>query len=231
LFHRQGRKLRVTAAGEHLLETARQILAMNDRLLAALQGQALSGKVRIGLNQDFAEMFLPGVLRDFVTRHQEVQMQVRIGGGQELLEALRADQLDVVLSVREAGDPNTIKTGSMEWLGEPLLLECPVLPLALLEPPCIFRAAALRVLDAAGRPFRIIVESASLSGVRAAVQAGLAVTCRNALFIDPQLTTILQNCGLPALPGMGYALHVGPQASLAAQHLAAQVADATTAVA
>jgi DNA-binding transcriptional LysR family regulator len=229
LFHRQGRKLRVTEAGEHLLCTARQILAMNDRVLAALQGQALSGAVRIGLNQDFAELFLPGVLRDFTTRHPDVQMQVRIGGGQELLEALRADQLDEVLCVRETGDPNTIKTGTMEWLGDPLLLESPILKLALLEPPCIFRAAALRVLEESGRPFRIIVESASLSGVRAAVQAGLAVTCRNPLFIDPDLTTVLQGRCLPALPGMVFALHVSPQASQAAQHLAALVADTAAA--
>ena len=230
LFHRQGRKLRVTAAGEHLLCTARQILAMNDRVLAALQGQALSGAVRIGLNQDFAELFLPGVLRDFTTRHPDVQMQVRIGGGQELLEALRADQLDVVLCMREPGDPNMIKTGAMAWLGDPLLLDRPILPLALLEPPCIFRAAALRVLEASGRPFRIIVESASLSGVRAAVQAGLAVTCRNTLFIDPEITTILQGSDLPALPSMGFALYVSPQASTSARHLAALVGDTTAAV-
>ncbi len=75
------------------------------------------------------------------------------------------------------------------------------------------------------------MESASLSGVRAAVQAGLAVTCRNALFIDPELATVLQGSGLPALPGMGFALHVHHQASGAAQHLATLVADTTVAVA
>jgi DNA-binding transcriptional LysR family regulator len=230
LFHRQGRTLRVTEAGEHLLQTARQILAMNDQVLAALQGQTLSGKVRVGLNQDFADMFLPGILRDFVTRHPDVQLQVRVGGGQELLETLRADQLDVVLCVREAGDPNTIKIGSMAWLGDPRLLEQPVLPFALLESPCIFRATAQRVLEANNRPFRIIVESASLSGVHAAVRAGLAVTCRDLLFIDPELTTVLQGYGLPPLPSMGFALHVSPQASAAARHLATLLADATMAV-
>jgi DNA-binding transcriptional LysR family regulator len=197
LFHRQGRRLRVTAAGEHLLQTARQMLAMNDRVLAAIQGQALSGSVRLGLNQDFAEMFLPGVLRDFVMRHPDVQLQVRIGGSQELVDALRAGQLDVVLCVREAGDPNAIKTGTMEWLGDPRLAERPVLPVALLEPPCIFRAAAVRALEAAGRPFRIAVETASL----------------------------------PPLPKMCFALYLEPQASPAAQHLAALMTDTTASVA
>jgi DNA-binding transcriptional LysR family regulator len=230
LFHRQGRKLRVTAAGEHLLDTARQILAMNDRVLASLQGQALSGVVRIGLNQDFAEMFLPGVLRDFVTAHPDVQMQVRIGGSQELLDALRADHLDVVLCVRASGDAQSIKTGPMEWLGDSKLLERPALPLALLEPPCVFRATALRVLEEAQRPFKIVVETASLSGVRAAVQAGLAVTCRNPLFIDPELMTVLRGMGLPALPDVCFALHLNAEASPATKHLAALVRDTTTAL-
>ena len=49
LFNRHGRKLRLTPAGEHLLSTAHQILALNDRVLASLQAQALSGTARIGL--------------------------------------------------------------------------------------------------------------------------------------------------------------------------------------
>jgi DNA-binding transcriptional LysR family regulator len=230
LFHRQGRKLRLTAAGEHLLETARQMLAMNDRVLASLKGQALSGTVRIGLNQDFADMFLAGVLRDFVMTHPDVQMQVRIGGSQELLDALRTDLLDVVLCVRLGGEPNAIKTGAMEWLGDAALLGRADLPLALLEPPCVFRAAALRVLEAAGRKFRIMVETASLSGVRAAVQAGLAITCRNPLFIDTESMPVLRSVHLPALPEICFALHVGAQASPAAKHLAALVGDTVAAI-
>jgi DNA-binding transcriptional LysR family regulator len=230
LFHRHGRKLRITPAGEHLLETARQMLAMNDRVLAALQGQALSGTVRIGLNQDFAEAFLPGVLRDFVTAHPDVQMQVRIGGSQELLDALRGEQLDVVLCVRAAGDAQAIKTGPIEWLGDARLLGRPELPLALLEPPCVFRATALRVLEEAGRKFKIVVETASLSGVRAAVQAGLAITCRSPSFIDPELMPVLKGTDLPALPGICFALYTGAQAAPAAMHLAALVSDTVTGV-
>ena len=88
LFNRRGRRLRLTPAGERLLRTARDILALNDQVLAALQGQALSGSVRLGMNQDFAEIFLPGVLNEFITSYPEIQMQVRVGGSQELLDLL-----------------------------------------------------------------------------------------------------------------------------------------------
>jgi DNA-binding transcriptional LysR family regulator len=230
LFHRQGRKLRMTPAGEHLLDTARQILAMNDRVLTSLQGQALSGTVRIGLNQDFAEMFLPGLLRDFVLAHPDVQMQVRIGGSQELLDALRTDQLDVTLCVRAAGDAQSIKSGPVEWLGDARLLERQDLPLALLEPPCVFRATALRVLEESGRKFKIVVETASLSGVRAAVQAGLAITCRTPVFIDPEFMPVLRGTELPALPSICFALHTNAQASPAAKHLAALISNTIAAL-
>jgi len=230
IFERKGRSLQLTLAGEHLLTSARQILEMNDQVLASLQGKALSGTARIGLNQDFVESFLPGILRDFVITHPEVQLQVRVAGGQELLELLRASQLDVVLCVRPAGSAKIIRSGPMCWIGHEDLLAQEVLPLALLEEPCLFRGAALRVLEEAGRPFRIVVETASLSGVQAAVRAGLAITCRNPLFIDPELMPLLPTNKLPALPSMGYGLFVADKPSEAAAYLAELVNEAVESI-
>jgi DNA-binding transcriptional LysR family regulator len=219
LFNRQGRKLSLTPVGEQLLRTARQILALNDQLLAALEGQALSGSVRVGMNQDFAEVFLPGVLNEFIISHPEIQMQVRVGGSQELLDLLQAGQLDVVLCVRPDGEAKNVKTVPMAWFGYSHLLERDVLPLALLEPPCMFRAAALQRLEAVGRPFRIVVETASLSGIRAAVQAGLAVTCRSPLFLHTASVPVLGEAGLPELPRNGYAVFTTNAPSPAVQRL------------
>jgi DNA-binding transcriptional LysR family regulator len=226
LFNRQGRKLRLTSAGEHLLGAARQILALNDRVLASLQGQALSGTVRIGLNQDFAEILLPGVLNDFVVTNPEIQMHVRVGGSQELLEAQKSGLIDVVLCVRAETEPQNIKLMPMTWIGHQHLLEREVLPLALLEEPCLFRATTLRVLEEARQAFRVVVETASLSGVRAAVQSGFAITCRNALFSESSLMPVLQNTTLPGLPNHGYALFIADQPSVASQRLADMLRDA-----
>jgi DNA-binding transcriptional LysR family regulator len=220
LFNRQGRKLRLTQAGEHVAETAREILALNDRLFASLQGQALSGTARIGLNQDFAEVFLPGVLQEFAIAHPEIQLHVRVAGSQELLDALRAEALDIVLCVRPAAEPNGIKLEPMKWIGQPHLLERDILPLALLEEPCLYRATALKALEEAGLPFRIVVETASLSGLRAAVQAGLGITCRNALFLGDAMVQDLGTNHLPAVPDVSYALFESPTLSSAGKFLA-----------
>jgi DNA-binding transcriptional LysR family regulator len=223
LFNRQGRRLRLTPAGEHLLVVARQILELNDRAVASLQGQALSGAVGIGMNQDFADLLLPGVLNEFLISHPEIQLQVRVGGSQELLEALRAQQLDVVVCVRPEHEPKNLKTMPMQWIGHAHLLEREILPLAMLAEPCLFRATALRVLEEAGRKFRIVVETASLSAVRAAVQSGLGITLRNALFMESGLIPRLAQESLPALPGVGYALFTTDEPSSAAALLASLV--------
>lgn len=205
LFNRQGRRLALTPAGERLLKAAREMLALNDRTVAELQGQALSGTVRLGMNQDFAELLLPGVLREFTITYPETQTQVRVGGSQELLELLQAGQLDTAMCVRPANDPRQVGAAGMHWFGHEHLLDHEVLPLALLEPPCLFRAAALAALEAVGRPFRIVVETASLSGIRAAVHAGLALTCRGPLFADS--APLLPDNVLPQMPGIAYALY------------------------
>jgi DNA-binding transcriptional LysR family regulator len=223
VFNRQGRKLKLTPAGEHLLGVARNILELNDRALASLQGQALSGAVGIGMNQDFADLLLPGVLNEFVITHPEIQLQVRVGGSQELLEALKARQLDVVVCVRPEQEPKNLKTMKMQWVGHAHLLEREVLPLALLAEPCLFRATALRVLEEEGRKFRVVVETASLSAIRAAVQSGLAITLRNALFGDTGLMPALPQDRLPPVPGVGYALFNSEEPSSAALLLASLV--------
>jgi DNA-binding transcriptional LysR family regulator len=164
-------------------------------------------------------------LNEFAAAHPEIQLQVRVAGSQELLEALKAEQLDVVLCVRPAGEPQALKTAPMKWIGQPHLLDQDTLPLAMLEEPCMFRATALRALEDAGRKFRIVVETASLSVVRAAVQSGLGITCRNPLFIQSEPLPILAGKTLPPLPAAAYALFRQPNASLAAQHLASVVED------
>ena len=207
LFHRDGRRLALTPSGQTLLAFAREILGANDRAVAALNGDTLPGPARVGLVQDFAETLLSGVLAQFARLHGETQLQVRVGGSAELLELLSSDRLDVVLCMAAPDDPAAIRTAPMTWFGDPDLANLAILPLAVLEPPCRFRDAALAALDAAGRPYRIVVETPSLSALRAAVEADLGVTCRT----DIVLSRVIDSAdapSLPDLPPVAYARHV-----------------------
>ena len=209
LFRREGRRLALTPAGDALLGFARDILALNDRAVAALTGDALAGPARVGLVQDFAETLLTGVLSRFAKLNGETALQVRVGGSAELLELLGSDRLDVVLCMGPADDPAALKTAPMRWLGDPALAELLVLPLAVLEPPCRFRDAALAALDAAGRPYRIVLETPSLSALRAAVESDIGVTCRATTVLTRAIPSP-EHHGLPALPRVAYAAHARP---------------------
>jgi len=203
LFHRDGRRLVLTPAGQILLAFARDILATNDKALAALNGDVLAGPARVGMVQDFAEVLLSGVLARFAELNPETQLQVRVGGSHELLELLASDRLDVVLGMGQADDLAAIRTAPMQWLGEAALAEQDVLPLAILEVPCRFRDAALRALDGAGRAYRVVLETPSLSVLRAAIDSGLAVTCRTDVFSRRSI----EANSLPALPEVSYIRH------------------------
>jgi DNA-binding transcriptional LysR family regulator len=206
LFHRDGRRLSLTPAGDTLLLFAREILGANDRAVISLNGDVLVGPARVGLVQDFAETMLSGVLAQFTQLNPDVQLQVRVGGTTELLELLRTDRLDIVLGMGQEDDAAAVSTAPMQWLGDANLSTMPVVPLAVLEKPCRFRDAALAALDAAGRSYRIVLETPSLSVLRACIDSDMGITCRTAVFsgrtIDAQ-----DAVGLPALPNVAYVRH------------------------
>ncbi len=196
LFQREGRRLALAPAGNTLLGYARKILDLNDQAVTAVIAESFAGPVRVGMVQDMSDTLLTGVLAGFAKIHPQALLQARVGGTAELLELLAADRLDVVAGFGSEHDPAAIATLPVNWMGSPDLMNQEVLPLAVLEPPCRFRAAATTALDRLGRPYRITVETPNLSSLRAAVRAGLGVTCRTAAF-DPLPT--LDHDDLPDL--------------------------------
>jgi len=228
LFERRGRRLLLTPAGQNLVAQARQMLEINDRIVASLNGEPLFGPVSIGLVQDFAEALLAGVLRRFSSLHPGSQLRVRVGGSAELLDDLKNARLDVVMCVAPEGEPRALRCEPMVWIGQPELLDQDAIPLATLESPCVFRSAMLRSLESSGRRYRIAAETPSLTGLRAAVRAGLGVTCRTQLFVDDEETPLIPKKHLPALPRVAYALHTRENPSPAAARLSELVRDAVT---
>jgi DNA-binding transcriptional LysR family regulator len=229
LFHRDGRRLSLTPAGDTLLAFAREILAANDRAVSSLNGAVLAGPARVGLVQDFAETLLSGVLSQFAQLNPEAQLQVRVGGTLELLELLRSDRLDVVLGMGPEDDRWAVRTAPMQWLGDPALTESDVLPLAVLERPCRFRDAALSALDEAGRAYRIVLETPSLSVLRACIDSDLAITCRTAVFSERQIAPE-EGPGLPPLPHVAYVRHTRAEPHPTIRRLADLISAAVLAI-
>lgn len=196
LFLREGRRLSLAPAGVTLLSFARKILELNEQAVAAVTANSFAGPVRVGMVQDMSDTLLSGVLAGFSRIHPQALLHARVAGTAELLDLLQNDRLDLIAGFGPQGDPLAIVEHPVTWMGNPELLDEAVLPLAVLEPPCRFRAAAIAALDRIGRPYRIVLETPNLSSLRAAVRAGLGISCRAAAF-DP--LPPLNRDGLPPL--------------------------------
>jgi DNA-binding transcriptional LysR family regulator len=220
LFQRSGRGLVLTPPGREMVETARRMLELNDRLVASLSGDTFSGPVNLGMVQDFAEALLPDILSRFAVLHPRTQLHLRVAGSPDLTDAISRGELDLALCMGRLGEPERLATTPMIWIGNAALLQAPEIPLVLLDKPCLFRSTAMRALREAGLPFRIVLETPSLSGLRAAVQAGLGITCRTHLLADLAGLPVLTGLALPPLPQVATLMLRGPAPSAACRQLA-----------
>lgn len=213
LLIKKGRGLIPTEAGETLLRYARRLLDLNDETVMALRGSAVSGWVRLGLPQDLADTWLPGLLARFSRAYPNVRVEAQVDRNMILLENLATGQLDLALIWEESGKQNEhtlLVDLPMVWVGpEEGFIRDPdqALPLVSYPAPCIFRQTAAKALDAAGISWRVAFSSPGLSGLWAAVSAGLGVTLRTPVGLPASLSILdAEQAGLPPLPAIGVSL-------------------------
>lgn len=187
LVEKRGRHLALTQNGEIIMGYARRLLALNDEAQRVLQGELLQGEIRIGMQEDFGESLMPGILGEFKRHHPGMRIIARVDRNRALLNALNDNMLDMALlwqpeSAQREGKP--IGQSRLEWITHPqldiaaLLAEGKPLPLVMLDSPCLMRSRAIDCLDRANIAWQVVFISHSLSGIWAAVQAGLGVTVR-----------------------------------------------------
>jgi DNA-binding transcriptional LysR family regulator len=209
LFRKNGRQMETTDAGDLLLNHARMLLALNDEALHALRGVTIEGAVRLGAPTDVAEDFLPDILKVFSVAHARVKLEVVVERSHELVRLYRAGKLDLALALGEAPGGEILGRQKVVWIAARdfrLDLRQPV-PLVLLESPCIFRNLALEALDRYGIPWRIAYSTASLSGLRAAVKAGLGITPRTVSARESGVHYLPHSRRLPALGRLSLSLY------------------------
>lgn len=187
LVMKRGRGLTLTRDGEIVMGYARRMLALNDEMQSALKGEQLQEEIRIGMQEDFGESLMPGILGEFKRHHPGVRIIARVDRNQPLLNAFDDDALDMVLLWQDSHaqrQGRTIGQSQMAWIQPPdldisaLLAGGEPLPLVMFDHPCLMRSHAIDCLNRAGIPWRVVFVSHSLSGIWAAVQAGLGVTLR-----------------------------------------------------
>ncbi|MEI2266430.1 LysR substrate-binding domain-containing protein [Erwinia sp. CGal63] len=205
LVVKKGRHLELTASGEIILSYARRMLALNDEAQQAVKGELLQGEICFGMQEDFGESVMPGILGQFSRQHPGLKITARVDRNQTLMDALGAGTLDLALVWQpETGQYDRIGQCELDWIYHrnvdllSLIKSNEPLPLVMFDTPCLMRSKATAALDRAGIPWRIVFTSHSLSGIWAAVQAGLGVTVRTKIGMP---TTLQPSSGLLPSPG------------------------------
>jgi DNA-binding transcriptional LysR family regulator len=218
LFRRTTRSVALTDDGEMLLGDARRLLQLEEAARHRLAAPRLSGMVRLGVVEEVAGGSLPSALGG-------VKLEVQIGVSAELIEQLNAGRLDVVFAKRPLGTSK----GRLVWR-EPLvwaaadtfdLVPGAALPLALYRERSVSREAALAALNDKELTWEIVYTSPSLTGVRAAALAGLAITPLPASALIAGLRILGVEEGLPRLPDLEFAIYEKARPDKAAAALAA----------
>ena len=214
----KGGSVQLTPHGQFLLQRAREMLALNDEIWTSFRAPTVHGTVRLGTPDDYALRYLPQILVRFAQSHPAVQVEVVCLPSSDLVERLRAGELDLALCSdghEPAGWPAVpLWRGPLTWVTSmrhtPHRLD--PLPVALAADHCTWATAAIRALEGAGRHYRVAYRSATQLGTHAPVLAGLAITVSTSSWLPDGLRPLRPEEGMPPLPDFGILMLRSPEA-------------------
>lgn len=183
LFHRE-KKVSLMKEGELLFPYALRIYGLHREILDRFKYPELDGEVRIGVPEDFATSFLADVLVDFSRIHPRVFLNVECDLTLNLLNRFKKGMLDLTIlkmsAPEEFSDGVEIWNEPLTWVCKqgplPLVQENSPVPLVLSPEPCVYRSKAIKALELANIPWRIVYTSPSYAGIVAAVKANMGIT-------------------------------------------------------
>jgi DNA-binding transcriptional LysR family regulator len=204
IFARDGRSSKLTEDGERLLDFARRIVKLNVEALAAFSDEELSGRVRLGVPDDYADRYLPEIMARFSRAYPGVELTVVCEPTTALLERIDANDLDLAIVTNCDGNriSEIFREERLLWVTSnrhAAQLE-ERLPLALGRPSCGWRRAAIERLEQMGRAYRVLYTSANSGAVAAAVLSGLAISVLPESGLRPGMRVLTPAEGFPELP-------------------------------
>jgi DNA-binding transcriptional LysR family regulator len=224
LLERSRRGVTPTEAGERLIAHARRLLAIEREALAELGGDAASGRLRIGIPDDYVDAFLRPLIARFAAENPKVELELRCDLSKRIEPGLAAGEFDLAVVTQDPGRPmgEVVRREPVVWVAarghRPELAE--TLPLALFSEGCRVRPRVQQALAKAGKAHRLVFSCSHTSGMLSAVEAGFCVTAITESAIPPSLRRLGVAEGLPPLFTLSIGLITGPQPGLAARRFA-----------
>ncbi|NBO21176.1 MAG: LysR family transcriptional regulator, partial [Rhodobacteraceae bacterium] len=174
LFLRRPTGLVPNARGADLYARACDLLGRYDAMIAATRARPRRETLRLGMPDDYAMGWLPGLFRALEPLMERVEIEVTCDLSAHLTAAVERADIDLALVTLPAPPAGARASGALAlaWLGA-VPPTGPEVALAAYPPGCVFRRAMTDTLDAAGQPWRIAVQGRGQQAIFAALRAGL----------------------------------------------------------
>ena len=217
LVNRDTRELQLTDNGDAMAGFARTILAANDAARRYFSGAAMRGRLRFGTADDLAITGLPRILREFRQLYPQINLELTVSQSDQLHRRLKAGALDLVFVkwVSGAQEGEVVKQDTFSWVGlEQTVLDpgAPV-PVIAYPAPSLSRKLALDALEDAGRTWRVTCTTKQISGVLAALRAGIGIAVMPTSLVPDDLQVITERFELPPVGKVDFTLIRNPLAN------------------
>lgn len=204
VFLRTSRSLALTQLGERLLIHARYMIKLSEAIVQECREPPPNCMLRVGLVEDFLWL-LPHQLSRFRKACPDVHIELTIGQSNDLYMAFEERRVDCILAKREspARGGRLICCEPRVWVaadGHVVDFNEPI-PLVLPRHDSSDRSAMIATLDAARQRWRGACSVSSMSGLQAAVAAGLGITLLGRSFVqsDMQILDVPRHWPQPPL--------------------------------
>jgi DNA-binding transcriptional LysR family regulator len=230
LLNRSGKQVVPTEAGERLLSYARRLLSLAEEARDVLARPTNEGAVRLGIPEDFAAYRLTELLASFSRSRPGLRLDVRADQSVYLRRDLERGELDLALLKRDAGEKGGIAVWPerVHWVtskAHPVTQKFESVPLIFFPAGCLYRTRAIHAIESAGRSWHMAYTSSSLSGIQAAVAAGLGLSILPDMAIQADHRRLTAKDGFAPIDKTEVALLASPDASPATLRLADRLAE------
>lgn len=207
LLIRDGRELRSTREGRMLADEARSIVTAHDRAVARLEESALSGRVRLGSNEEITASRLVAVVGRFNQIHPDAWIEVVVDNRRDLASLLDRGELDVaVIQVADdelRDDDTVLWIEQLVWVtGRDTAYDAGCVPVVTFGDCCSYNAVSEPLLAAADIDHWRAFSGQTSPGVKAAVEAGLGVAVLGSRFLGEGIVEWKPGVELGELPSM-----------------------------
>jgi DNA-binding transcriptional LysR family regulator len=159
-----------------------------------------------------------------------MRLDVRADQSIYLRRDLERGDLDLALLKRDAGEKGGIAVWPerVHWVtskAHPIDPDIASVPLIGFPAGCLYRSRAIHAIESAGRPWHMAYTSSSLSGIQAAVAAGLGLSILSEIAVQTEHRVLTAKDGFAPIDKTEVALVASPDASPATLRLADRLAE------